>query len=986
MQSPQFRRLARFGLALASAFAALASPLAAQGALGTVTGTVIERGSGTPLEGATVTIVGTRLGAIANAAGAYTVRGVTAGTITVRAQLIGFGPVTATARLVAGGSVVVPLQLTRTAFALTGVVVTATGEEKRRAVGTAMASLDTMSIARTAASNPQQLLAAASTGVSVLANSGQPGAGSTLRLRGVNSISQGNIPLIYIDGVRVYNGNGPVATGGGQQSSPLNDISPDDIDHMEIVKGPSATTLYGTEASGGVIQIFTKTGRSGAAQWTANLSSGFNYQGHVGPKSDETGMWFNKCRGDLNVNGDGVKFEDPTCPANGSWLSNGPIQRMSLSVRGGTTGGTTYYVGGNWDDEKGTLPRSGLHNRGIRVNLGFVPAKGLTLTVNTSLARNASQGFADGNSAGGAALNISRGTNSNYKGSGCVDLTVTCVNNADLFRSDVLNSTYHYIGGATLTYQPTEGFTNRLAVGYDNNNAEVNYVVPFANLRLPLGAMWQTLWHRQMITADLASTYRHTLSEKWSTSSSVGAQVFDSRLYSTSLETDNFSGPGYPTLISGSTRLINDVNDQRVINAGFFGQEMIGWRDILFVTAGVRIDGNSAFGKSFGLQTYPKISASYVISDETFWPRQWIPSLKLRAAIGSSGKAPGAFDAVRTWDPVAAENGKPAFAPNQIGNPDLGPERSQETELGFDMAALDGRLNLAVTHFAQQTNDALVPVIQAPSLGFSSSQLMNVGTLANSGNEITLTGELIRRDNVKLSAKIGMTTLHSNAVDVGGQTLTIFTNGRTYVQAGHPVPSYMGKRVTNPDAHATPIYNTFDYIGSVFATRTYNPSITLQMYKRFTFEALGEFQYGGHNLNAAGYQNANLHVWRPCFATQAALRKAAAGDSSALAPFTAMDRAKCTLNTSERDYSLWVEKADFFKLRSVSMTVDLPTRYVPGSRNATLTIAGRNLFTKTSYTGFDPESADKTDNTFGRRDYYTFGPYKTFLVSLRVGF
>ena len=963
---------------------ALASTAGAQQSA-TITGTVVERGADKPLEAAQITIVGTRLGAQANAQGQFTIRGAPLGAQKVRAQFIGFEPQELTVTVTPQG-VKVTFQLTRAAFALSGVVVTATGEEKRRAVGSAMAVMDTLSIARTAASNPQQLLAAASTGVSVLANSGQPGAGSTLRLRGVNSVSQGNNPLIYVDGVRVFNGNGPVATGGGQQSSPLNDISPEDIDHIEIVKGPSATTLYGTEASGGVIQIFTKQGRSGAAQWTANIASGFNFQGHVGMKWDETGMWFNKCRGDLNVNGDGVRFEDLSCPADGSWVHDGPVQRNSLSVRGGTQGGTTYYVGGNWDDEKGTLPRSGLHNRGIRVNLGFVPAKGLTLAVNTSLANNSSQGFADGNSAGGAALNISRGTNSNYKTTGCTDATATCVNNADLFRSDVINNTVHFIGGATLTYQPIEGFTNRFAFGFDNNNAEVNYVVPFANLRLPLGAIWQTLWRRQLITADYAGTYRKALNDKWSTSTSVGGQVFDSRLYSTSLESDNFSGPGYPTLISGSTRLINDVNSQRVINAGFFGQEMIGWRDILFVTAGVRVDGNSAFGKSFGLQTYPKISASYVISDENFWPRRWVPSLKLRAAIGSSGKAPGAFDAVRTWDPVAAENGKPAFAPNQLGNPDLGPERSTETELGFDLAAFDGRINLAVTNFRQETADALIPVIQAPSLGFSSSQLTNVGTLRNSGLEITLQGDLWRSNNLKVSGKLGMTTLHSEAVDVGGQTLTIFTNGRTYVKAGYPVPSYMGKRVTNPKEHATPVYATFDYIGSMFATRTYNPSLTINFLKRYTIEALGEWQFGGHNLNAVGYQNANLKVWRPCFAAQAALKKAAAGDSSALAPFTALDRARCTLNTSERDYSLWVESADFFKLRSLSFTYDVPTKFLPGSRNAALTISGRNLFKQTPYTGFDPESADKTDNTFGRRDYYTFGPYKTFLVSLRVGF
>lgn len=963
----------------------LATAAAGAQQTGTVTGTVVERGSDKAIEAAQVTIVGTRLGAQVNAQGAFTIRGVPVGAQKVRAQFIGFEPMEQTVNVTAAGAKVT-FTMTRAAFALSGVVVTATGEEKRRAVGTAMATMDTMSIARTAAANPQQLLAAASTGVSVLANSGQPGAGATLRLRGVNSVSQGNNPLIYIDGVRVYNGNGPVAVGGGQQSSPLNDISPDDIDHIEIVKGPSATTLYGTEASGGVIQIFTKQGRAGAPQWNVNISSGFNFQGHVGWKDDPTGMWFNKCRGPLNVNGVGQRFEDPTCPADGSWVHDGPVQRLSFNVRGGTQGGTSYYVGGNWDDEKGTLPRSGLHNRGLRVNLGFVPAKSFNLAINSSIAQNFSQGFADGNSAGGAALNISRGTNSNYKSTGCSDATVTCVNNGDLFRSDITNSTVHLITGATLTYQPQENFTTRLAVGYDNNNAEINYVVPFANLRLPLGAMWQTLWHRQLITADLASTYRRSLSDTWSTSTSVGGQVFDSRLYSTDLETDNFSGPGYPTLISGSTRLINDVNSQRVINAGFFGQEMVGWRDILFITAGLRVDGNSAFGKSFGLQTYPKISASYVISDEAFWPRQWVPSLKLRAAVGSSGKAPGAFDAVRTWDPVAAENGKPAFAPNQIGNADLGPERSQETEVGFDLAALNGRLSVAYTFFDQKTQDALIPVIQAPSLGFTSSQLKNVGELANSGHELTVSGDVIRMANYTLSLKAGMTTLNSNAVDIGGQTLTIFTNGRTYVRAGYPVPSYMGKRVLNPDKFETPQYAAFDYIGSVFATRTYNATLTLQAFKRFTFEALGEWQLGGHNLNAVGYQNANLKVWRPCFPAQDALRKAAAGDSTDLAHFTALARARCTLNTSERDYSLWVEKADFFKLRSLSMTVDLPTKYIPGSRNAALTIAGRNLFKSTPYTGFDPESADKTDNTFGRRDYYTFGPYKTFIMTLRVGF
>jgi outer membrane receptor protein involved in Fe transport len=137
---------------------------------------------------------------------------------------------------------------------------------------------------------------------------------------------------------------------------------------------------------------------------------------------------------------------------------------------------------------------------------------------------------------------------------------------------------------------------------------------------------------------------------------------------------------------------------------------MIGWRDVLFVTAGARVDGNSAFGTGFGLQTYPKLSASYVISDESFWPTRFIETLKLRGAIGEAGKAPGAFDATRTWNPIAAEGGLSAFTPGQLGNPNLGPERTRETEVGFDAGFWGGRLGAVVTYFNARTTDAIINV------------------------------------------------------------------------------------------------------------------------------------------------------------------------------------------------------------------------------------------------------------------------------------
>ncbi len=965
----------------------LAAPLFAQQATGSIAGTVTEKGKDIPVAGAQVAAPATRQGAVADANGKYVIRGLAAGRVVLRVQFIGYEPVELAVQVPSNGTVTADFAIVRTAVQLSGVVITATGEEKRRSIGNAITSLETAEMPATAAANMQDMLAGSTAGVSVLANSGQPGAGGTIRLRGVNSISQGNNPLIYVDGVRIYGGRTPTNVGGRQFIDPFNDINAEDIDHVEIVKGPAATTLYGTEASGGVIQIFTKQGKDGAARWQSVMTTGFNNMGHVGPKSDPTGMFLNQCRGPNLVMGDGKKFEDPTCPASGSWLRNGPINKLNLSVSGRGTG-VTYFVAINSDDAQGVLPTGSARTTGLRMNLGFQPAKGVDVALNSSVTQNKIRGFADGNSANGVMLNITRGSGSNFKGPGCVDLTVTCVLNDSLFLARTDNTTNHFITGATLTYAPSERFSNRLAIGFDYNNAQMDYTVPFGYLRLPLGAIWNTLWTRQFLSADFASTYRRPLGEKWATTTSVGGQVFDSRVYQADLESDNFSGPGTPTLLSGSVRLINDLNQQRVINAGFFGQQTLAWRDILFLTAGARVDGNSAFGRSFGLQTYPKFSVSYVISDELFWKRNWIEMLKLRAAIGESGKAPGAFDAVRTWDPVAAENGQPAFAPNQVGNANLGPERTRELEMGFDLSALDGRLGVVASYFNSSTMEALIPVTQSPSNGFTSSQLMNVGKLLNSGVEATVTGEFIRTSRVNLTAAVGLTKFWNQAGYVGGQQLTIYALGRTFVLQGLPVPSYMGPKVMNPNELANPVIQQNQYLGAAFADRIITPSVTLKLWNRVTINAAGEWQRGGNNLNATAYQNANLLAWQPCYATQARMRTAAAGDSSALKDVTAMERARCTINTKiARDYAFFVEANDFFKLRSMSVTYDLPTQWLrAGAKSASLILAGRNLLTITKYTGTDPETSDQSDATFARRDYYVFPTSRSFTATLRLGF
>ncbi len=976
------RRLSLPALVVA-AFALPNAALQAQ-ATGTIVGRVIDGENGQPIAAAQVTVTGTPLGRSTADDGRFTLTGIPTGSQTVVVRRIGYLQQTRVVIVRSGASVTLDVSLAKSSVSLAGVVVTATGEERKKEVGNAVTTVGSADFERGGVGNTQQILQGRSTGVTVLANGGGPGTGGTIRLRGVNSITQGNRPLIYIDGVRMFNGNSPTGVSSRQSVSPLNDIPASDIDRIEVVKGPAATTLYGTEASGGVIQIFTKRGREGPAVWTVEASGGINSMGEFGPRTDPTRMFIRECRGPNMVDANGVAFEDATCPASGTWLKNGFLGRYSLGVRG-SGGGINYAISGNLENEEGVLRVGTNKTGGIRANIGFSPSKTLTIALNNSFQRRNTAMISDGNSADAFLLNVSRGPGSNFRGTGCSNATIACVLNDTMFSKANNIAGDHFIAGGTATWTPFENLTNRLSVGIDYNNTDQRTINPFGYPRTPTGQYFQTLWNRQLITVDYASSWKQTYSSQFTGTTSFGGQLFDSRLNSTELRSDNFAGPSAPTLISGSLRQITDVNQQRVINAGLFVQQMIGWRDKVFVTVGNRVDGNSAFGQSFGLQNYPKISGSWVLSEEAFWPK-FIETFKLRGAIGEAGKAPGAFDATRTWNPVAAEGGLSAFTPGQLGNPNLGPERTRESELGFDASFWNGRLGAVVTYFSARTSDAIINVAYPPSQGFSSNQPENVGSIENKGLEAQLTASFEPASWAKLDARLQYTNVKGKAVNLGGRVLTIDALSRSYVQEGLPLPAYIGRKVKNPAEFAAPIVEENQFIGATFPTQIINPSLTLTLFKDFAIEAIGEFQRGGHLVNGSAFQNAGLGIWQPCFTAQRALRAAAAGDAAALGTVNARDRMRCAINAADRDYSFWVESSDFFKLRSLSLSYDVPRKFARGVRDMSVQLTGRNLFVNTNYTGTDPEVADQATSTFSRRDYYNFPPYRTFLVSVRTRF
>jgi len=1011
MNPPKSFRVAWPSAALLLALAA--APAAAQ--TGRIQGTVVSAATQKPLSGARVTLTGTNLGTVTNDAGHYELLNVTPGPYAVRVLIIGYSAMTQTGTLGTGQTLNLDFALNESAVTLDEIVVTGTAAEvRKKEVGNATASISARDIQIAPLVNSQDMLEGRASGVTVMESSGQPGAGGTIKIRGVNTISQSMQPLIYVDGVRIANDVHNVGGNGGRQATnPLQDINVDDIDHVEIIKGAAATTLYGTEASAGVLQIFTKQGTSGAPVWNFEASGGATMAPQLG-KNDPTHFYM-QC-GDTSLMygismssttlGRRVYFTDPTCPSSGHWWQAGPSTSDALSVRGGNER-VTYYVSGNYSSTDGYLQTGNSKQGGFRGNFSFSPMSSVKISLNTAYMRRDTRWVADGNNAAGFLLNVGRGSAGNFRGgSECsgpgVDTTKICFTNSHIFDANNLSRSDHFTSGFTVNYNPTENLLNRFSVGWDYTEMSDGAIRPFGFLYAPTGSYYQGNTQQTKLSLDYAGSFNHHFGDAISSSFSWGAQLFRDSHHLTTVTTTTFAGPGDPTLQSGAA--ITGLTDLPFAgtNAGFLFQELLGLKDRLFITAGLRVDGNSAFGSNFGLQPYPKLSLSWVLSDYGFFPKSDLFNMfKLRSAIGESGKAPGAFDKLRTWVPVSADNSAAGFSPDNVGNPNLGPEHTTETELGFDAAFFNSRLGLEFTAYRAKTVDALVPVNLPPSQGWLGDVVENVGDLQNEGLEGTVTLTMLSTRDVDWRIHASGSLLRSKVLNLGPLSVQdplaymISTGLNSYMKVGEPAPAYYADRqILNPNEYADPVISqdSLSVIGPVFPTKQFSIGTTIALMDRLTLDGLIEFQGGMYEQNYTGFQSARRGDWYQCLDFQEAYLKTG-GDISG---YTALERARCAPNNRANWYDIawWTEKADFWKLRSLSLTYRLPQQLVPMGKSASITLSGRNLLTLSNYTGTDPEANDEEDalNTigdagaFGRRDYYQIPPGRTLVATLRVTF
>ncbi len=942
----------------------LAPLLADAQATGTIRGRVTSGGD-RPITGATVVIVGTRTGTITNAEGVYTITNAPAGNHSLRAQMIGYARLDKPITVMAGQVTTMDFQLATQAISLDEIVITGTaGAARKREVGNSIAQVNVGDVAVPSV-GVSGLLQSRVPGMVITESSGMAGSGSQIRLRGTVSISQSNQPLIYVDGVRVksdaYAKNVPPGDYGGRSgnvtASPLADIDPGDIDRIEVIKGAAATTLYGTEASAGVIQIFTKRGQAGAPQWSASMDQGVSTLMSFAPAPREylnLDQYTRRTGGSL----------DGLFPGNGAARRQG----YSLSVSGGSDQ-MQYFVSGSIDANEGVLPLDEEGKTSIRGNFTFSPLPNVIMTWNTSYGRTSIQNTPSGNNAHGLTLNAFR-QERNYFSTG--DPTVV----RQVLDYKLNTWIDRFITGGTMTFQPNDRFSNKLTVGYDLAAQENRNMRPYGFVAAPAGIISDQQYTTSLITLDYVGSYRLDVSGALSTTLSFGGQSTTSASVNTIAKGDNLPGPGDPTV--SNTAVQAGVEERtRLVNAGFFGQALFNLKDRYFVTVGGRVDGNSAFGKDFGLQFYPKISGSYVISDEEFWPSV-LGTTKLRLAYGQSGRAPGAFDAVKTWN-AAQYAGQSAFLPSNLGNPNLGPERTSEFEAGFDASFLGERLTAEFTYYHSTTSDALFAVRHAPSEGFSSSQLENVGKLENKGIELGLNASIFQTNSWSLDLGGSVYTNKSEVLDLGGAVE--FAAGGGWNKVGSPVMALRGIRIVNQDEKADPILERDFIFGPQNPSQVIGLNMSLGMPWGMRLDARGEYQSGGWIADGASAQAlARGVIWPTCTNAYALL------DANQGSQMTAWERKMCISRNFENDLTNYPKT--FFKIREVSLRVPI-TGVVPGTRNASLVLSARNFFTwKTSrFLMFDPEMVG--DGGFGSQNTAIteqVPPPASFLASLRVSF
>ena len=745
-----YQRLLR-GVASLALLMALAgwSPAPLHGQTGVIQGQVLDASSGRPLSNAQVLVEGTGIGQLTNAAGNFLLLNVPAGEHIVRATLIGYIEAEQTVTVAAGQTASIEFEMSSTAIELDMVVVTGVGAETaRRALGTSVEVLTAEDISLAPVQSVDQLLQGRVAGATVNATSAQPGTGSLINFRGISSVFGAQTPVIYVDGVRVDNDQSTASGTGGEQSSALADILTSDIERIEITKGGAASTLYGSDAATGVIQIFTRKGTPGAPRITARIEQGIEV-----PELKyvfDTGVIFP----------DRVESGEVTATfLEDQYFKNGQTQNYYLGVSGGTAD-VTYSVSGRLEDRTGTQPKDASTNYNLRGGLQASLSEDFTLEFSGSYVRHNFERLYNGSSIEDPITTFEVGDALFFSGA------ATLQEAYDIFlMPDIDEWVNRFIFSAGARWNIRDDLTAKLTVGSDNrtNQQRIYHPIGFTPGE-PTGQLNRRDRSFTSVSLDAGATYAWENSDQSIASSlTVGVQGFRE-------DESIINGNGLGFALPGSfdfdaaAEITAFEGNVEVFNGGLYVDEQLSFWNKLYVGGGFRIDAGSSFGDNIDTELYPKATGSYILSDDISLP--FVDQLKLRTAYGQTGRFPGAFLKDRTFSAISFRGeSAPRFA--NPGNAELRPEKTSTIEAGIDAALWNNRIGIDLTVYDARTTDALFQVPRQPVTG-QGTQQENVGEILNRGIELGANLDVLNTRQVAWSLGGTFRYTHNEVTDMGG--------------------------------------------------------------------------------------------------------------------------------------------------------------------------------------------------------------------------
>ncbi|MDE2803761.1 MAG: TonB-dependent receptor plug domain-containing protein [Gemmatimonadota bacterium] len=975
-------------LSLLAVVAAMAFLLPAQVAAqdGSVTGQVTAATTGQPINGAQVTIMDTQLGVLSNASGRFLINNVPSGTLTVQVVYVGYGTATQEVSVPPGGAATADFALEVSAVAMDELIVTGTaGAVERRKLGTSAASLNVADVNEAVPlEGIGHALEGRIPGVRSVGVVGGVGATRELRIRGTDSFSLGQRPVIYIDGIRVDNSGGEWGWmsqvtccffSGGAGEDRLSDLNPDEIDRVEVLKGPAASTLYGSEASGGVIQIFTKRGRS-------NSSANFSFSSSVG---------FNRHRENLptslrsNFRGpDGTVAFDP----NETLIENGLINSYDLSVDGGGEE-VTYFVSGGFAYEEGSIKPNDQKRANLRVNLNWTAAENLTVGVTSGYVRNRIWSLQSGNNWLGiytnALLTNPLNATMDEPYGGGLDVNVE-----DAQAIGTWSDTDRWTGSVQLNYNPRPNFSHTAKLGLDAVADQKTRDLPFGRHYTYIGTLGERnigYYQGRKFTADYTGNLDYSLPFM---NDIAGNLAFGTQGYwdisSFSMATGkDFAGEGVTT-VGGAARTFGDESFSEEVNVGFYVQNRFDIGD-LFVTAAVRADGNSAFGENYGFQIYPKADVAYNL------PTDMLPGLisstKVRAAIGMAGKAPGAFAQFQTYVPSTVLDDLAGVSPFNPGNDLLEPENKLEYEAGIEMGLWNDRVGVDATYWNATTQNALLGIALPPSEGFSSSKLQNVGEILNKGVEVAVNATVLDRSSFRWSTGLNYEWTHNEILGLGetaiadslpiyeGTELVGWTQhtrlGGFWV--GFPISEIIRRTILGWDAssrsHIRSVYSVYQGQGFPDHLASLNNDFSIGQSFRFTIQFRGEWGASmvnsdrGYGVRQLAYDEYLMHL----------------GPNGEDTP-----ASDSVLNFHRLEYP--VDSRDHIRLQEVSMSYTLPESLTSaiGLQRSSLTLSGYNLHWWDDCHCPDPNQQYRGGSSFNTSPFLGLPQPRQFRLTFRTRF